>query len=111
MEWYEGGNLFSKKVKQWKKATYENKLATCGSFLALMFSKHWPNNFVVWTNSIDHLKSYAEQLVETINHACDHEDLEKIDVSEMLNLGINILGFVDGKPKQDITRGLLGHVQ
>jgi hypothetical protein len=33
-KWYEGGTLHQSKIKDWKKATAENKLATCADFIA-----------------------------------------------------------------------------
>lgn len=32
--WYEGGTLHNLKIREWKNATEENKLATCGDFMA-----------------------------------------------------------------------------
>jgi hypothetical protein len=33
-QWYIGGSLHKSKVSEWKVATEENKLATCGDFIA-----------------------------------------------------------------------------
>ena len=33
-KWYEGGTLHSATVSEWKKASYENKLATCADYAA-----------------------------------------------------------------------------
>ena len=32
--WYQGGTLHNSKISEWKNATEENKLATCGDFMA-----------------------------------------------------------------------------
>jgi len=32
--WYEGGTLHNSKIREWKNASEENKLATCGDFMA-----------------------------------------------------------------------------
>ena len=33
-KWYSGGNLHQKYIRDWKKATYANKLATCADFIS-----------------------------------------------------------------------------
>ena len=33
-QWYVGGSLHKSKISEWKVATEENKLATCGDFVA-----------------------------------------------------------------------------
>lgn len=32
--WYEGGTLHKAKIREWKKAAEDDKLATCGDFMA-----------------------------------------------------------------------------
>lgn len=38
-EWYEGGTLHDSSFLEWKKATYENKLATCGDWVAGVYAR------------------------------------------------------------------------
>lgn len=39
-KWFQGGSLHKSNVAQWKKATYRNKLATCGDFLSILWKEH-----------------------------------------------------------------------
>jgi len=35
--WYQGGNLHNKTIGEWKRATYANRLATCGDIIAKIY--------------------------------------------------------------------------
>ena len=43
VEWYEGGTLHNATVAQWKKATEQNKLATCADWLVALFRENMLN--------------------------------------------------------------------
>ena len=58
-KWYEGGTLHKSSILEWKQATDENKLATCGDFIAST-NKTLP---------IDEIKSKAIALKVCIDEA------------------------------------------
>lgn len=57
IKWYQGGTLHKSKILDWKKASYKNKLATCGDFCANIYKK----------NSIDEIKIIATNLLTCID--------------------------------------------
>lgn len=67
-EWYEGGTLHKGNGLDWQKATYENKLATSGDFIANVYSKKM---FIPEIQgalvSTDRMKFMAEKLVEQLD--------------------------------------------
>ncbi len=70
-EWYIGGNLHQLKVKEWKSATDENKMATCADFVMKMK----PNI------SINEANNYTLNLKNCIDEATfgsDYTNEEKI---------------------------------
>jgi hypothetical protein len=64
-EWYEGGTLHKKTMREWKAATYENKLATCADFI------------VAGKNLKDMNKVYLEasDLVKALDASCKNGDI------------------------------------
>lgn len=38
-EWYVGGTLHKATMAEWNRASYDNRLATCGDFMATMMKK------------------------------------------------------------------------
>lgn len=89
-KWYEGGTLHDKLIKDWQKATTENKLATCGDIVAKT-QKMGRLKFHV--NTIDGFKPYATQLMLAIQLAvkddpeCDDIPVSTMAVSAMYTLG------------------------
>lgn len=80
VEWYEGGTLHDATVGEWNRATYENKLATCGDFVA------------VRTNEISRDK--AEELVTCIDESVKGLDQNSsVKVSEMAAACILLMGY------------------
>lgn len=70
-EWYTGGTLHKSRISDWKKATEENKLATCADFIANT-SKN---------ASMEEIRIKAENLRSCINEATkgtNQSDNEKI---------------------------------
>lgn len=61
-EWWVGGTLHAERVKAWKKATPENKLATCADMLVAIRQQ----NNATYPNKTD-LKMDAEKVVICIN--------------------------------------------
>jgi len=58
-KWYDGGTLHNSSVTSWRNATYKNKLATCGDWMATV------NNKI----SMEELKDRAEKLLICIDEA------------------------------------------
>lgn len=73
-EWYVGGNLHNKDVSDWKKATEENKLATCADFAAS--KKEYSDNF-------DQLKIDATEIMNCINEATRDSGSDGFKVAEI----------------------------
>ena len=78
-EWYEGGTLHGSSALEWQKATFQNKLATCGDFV----SKAWENKsfkpeIQSKITSMDVIMVLAKELVKAIDIAFKEEpDAEK----------------------------------
>ena len=90
-EWYENGNLHEASIRQWKAATYSNKLATSAGFIAAVRNDgYFLHDGKI--NSDNPLKRLSEILVEntdeyvkiTINQ---DEPISKIVLQVMLELG------------------------
>jgi len=76
-KWYQGGTLHKSKINDWKNATEENKLATCGDFCANTYND----------NSIDEIKIIATNLKICIDEAIqDHSYLDSNDVSKVASM-------------------------
>ena len=90
--WYEGGTLHSVTVGEWKKATYQNKLATCGDMVA----NFWRNdlaNFEV-KNIPDDFKPYAQELVNFIDTSTEGiDEVNHYKVSEIAAMGAIMMGW------------------
>lgn len=78
--WYEGGNLHQKTLKEWTLATSENKLATCGDFAV---SHPRIKGIIKNKNNIEAAKPYAVQLVTAIDKAAEGQGAENQKISEV----------------------------
>lgn len=63
-KWYAGGTLHKSKISDWKKATEENKLATCADFVANIEKGL----------SLEEIRPKAENLKTCINEASKGSD-------------------------------------
>ena len=91
-KWYEGGTLHDKLIKDWQKATTENKLASCGYIVA---STYYMGKAKFHINDIDDLKPYATQLMLAIQLAVkDDPECDDIPVSTMAVSAMYILGWL-----------------
>ena len=63
--WYSGGNLHNATVAEWRDASYSNKLATAGDWLA---STKWKGHLITPAD-FDRLKQKAIMLVNAVNEA------------------------------------------
>ena len=76
-QWYQGGTLHKAKITDWKNATKENKLATCGDFCANTYKD----------NSLNEIKTIATNLMICIDEAVkDVETSGNSEVSEIASL-------------------------
>lgn len=82
--WYKGGTLHKAKISDWKTATKENKLATCGDFMATV------DNTVTMTD----LKQRAKELNNCIDEATrDLESTNSETVSSIAALCAKTMGY------------------
>ena len=96
-KWYEGGTLYKVTLSEWRRATYENKLATCAGFIingtAIGLFKFNAHNFD-W----DFVKSRSEELVLCIDSYANGSNrsykVEKQTVTEVVALAVTLLGWV-----------------
>lgn len=81
-EWYQGGDLHGKSVKDWNNATYSNKLATCAD-MAITLPRI--KKKIQESGSMDTLKPYANELMTCINNAAVAPDprYENMSLSEI----------------------------
>jgi len=69
-KWYQGGTLHKANGLEWQKATYANKLATCGDFIGVYFKNGYLNDAIVSKiNSIDDFKPLAIELANSLDDA------------------------------------------
>lgn len=64
--WYSGGNLHKAKLSDWVRATYANRLATSGDFIAT----RWKMQNRRFRNT-EEVKVYATQLEKSITEVCE----------------------------------------
>jgi len=81
-KWYEGGSLHKAKIIDWKVASEENKLASCGDFVYAV------NKDL----SIDEVKQKAKDLRICINEAVKgHDVVDDSSVAEIAAICITLL--------------------
>lgn len=80
-DWYVGGTLHEAKLRDWKRATYENKLNTCADcIVSWMMSGHMQVDIYEMSD----LKRYAAALVSKIDEAIRGKTLDN-------NIPVNLL--------------------
>jgi hypothetical protein len=77
--WFKGGNLHTATVAQWKSATYKNKLATAGDYLARTL---WDNSLNS-TSDFEKIKIKADQLVRGIDYVVRAQGTDDIKINEI----------------------------
>lgn len=81
-QWYQGGTLHTSTIADWKNATEENKLATCGDFCANIYKD----------NSIDEIKIIATNLKICIDEAVKgYDTVNNSAISEMAVLCLTLM--------------------
>ena len=67
-EWYENGNLHTATLEEWKKASPQNKLATCADLISVVIiNNYFKPQFTFPMKDTNQLKNYANQLLSSIN--------------------------------------------
>ena len=73
-KWYEGGTLSKAGALTWQKASYKNKLATCGDIVSMLWNeKILKPDLQKRITSMDDLKYLAEELVKSLDIATAEE--------------------------------------
>ena len=92
-KWYEGGTLHNATRAEWAKATYENRLATCGEYVVssstgakLLKAKGW-----------DALKPRAVRMEKHMTDILTGTKYKKIDVEEAAIMCLAALDLEDMK--------------
>lgn len=77
--WIHGGTLHNATVAEWKSATYANKLATAGDWLA---GTKWKGHLNTYED-FDKQKAKAEMLVEAVDGVVTLEGIDSMSVTEI----------------------------
>lgn len=102
-KWYEGGTLHSASIKEWRKASPENRLATCAEFAAALWSKgRLREDMAAKIKTPDDLLGPVTALVACIDKATEPEADPKRDeemyanqtVSEMAARCVATMGWL-----------------
>jgi hypothetical protein len=97
-EWYQGGTLHNKTVREWRAANDADKLATCADFVARIWDgKKFKPSIQQGLHTPEDMKPYAIELVSFINaYVREHPDdlALKIDKSNEPITEIAALGMV-----------------
>lgn len=91
-EWYEGGSLHEATIAQWKRASQQNKLATCADWLAALWMR---GNLNLNVSSINDMRTYANALVEYIDEASSKtRTLDNENANSVALLGMMMTGWI-----------------
>ena len=91
-QWFEGGNLHQATIKQWRKATPANKLATCADYIAYYWIRGQLNFSIADMNG---LRPYAQELVDFIDTGtADVKDIEHRKVNEVAALSFYMMNWL-----------------
>ena len=92
-EWHEGGTLHTANISDWQDASYENKLATCGDWMAKLCGPK--SNNINKIQSINELKEKSEQLIICVDGATSGiENLDNIEISEIALNCMILMGYL-----------------
>ncbi len=78
-QWFQGGSLHSATVGEWKRATYQNKLATASDWLAATKWKGHLNS----PQDFDKIKVKAQMLVSAVDEVVTVKDTDSLQVNEI----------------------------
>jgi len=87
-DWYQGGTLHDKRVNDWKRATYQNRLATSADFTAFIFGE----DKVGRLGSVNALRPYAVEMMTCVDEGTKG-DIPNILVAEVATSCALIMGW------------------
>jgi hypothetical protein len=94
-EWYEGGKLAAAGALEWQKATPQNKLATSGDIVALMFQKGILKPEINRTiGGVNDLKPYAIGLATCIEGATEKRPDEDMNRKMFINQTVSSMAVL-----------------
>ena len=105
-EWYEGGNLFTATLREWRKASQQNKLATCAEIISEVFLD---NHFKLPFNETK-LKEYANQLLLAINAWAGDSNNDDAIVNEAALISMLQLEWIDENYLNFISKKTMNNV-
>lgn len=88
-EWYQGGTLHKSTVKEWRYATYSNKLATCSDWLS---ATRWKGALKRYSD-LERLKKASIYFLVTVDEAIT--DLPQIDNMKINEIAVALLTMTD----------------
>lgn len=62
--WYKGGTLHDSTLKEWYKASYQNRLATCADWIVILVDKK--NHGILFRDNMKVLRNLSEALEKCI---------------------------------------------
>ena len=91
-EWYEGGTLHNATIAQWKRASRQNKIATCADWLSALYMR---GNLNVNISGMNDLKTVATTLVDYIDKASGStRELDNETANSVALLGMMMAGLI-----------------
>ena len=87
-EWYQGGSLHKATLGQWSGASYQDKLATSGDFVAAMRDR-----LNIELRTIEEIKPYAAAIVKCIDESAYEPQLEGQKVAEIAAACAILMGW------------------
>lgn len=99
-KWYEGGTLHQSNFHAWKTATYEDRLATCADFVAVIYSSEaFTPKIQASLKTIDDFRPYATSCVSMLNEVALSDDSSVLDngVSSTFVMGAAFAGWIQLK--------------
>lgn len=92
-QWYEGGTLHDKTAADWHAATPEDRLATCGDFVATAWEKKMLTpQMTEGIRGMEDMKPLAKQLAESIDKAAEANG--QIKVAELASASMMLRGWM-----------------
>jgi len=85
-QWFQGGNLHSATVAQWKNASYKNKLATASDWLV---ATRWKGHLTS-PDDFDRLKLKARMLVKAVDEVIAGQQADYLKVAEIAAALVNM---------------------
>ena len=90
-EWYAGGNLHRKLMRDWVAASYSNRLATSADFVVTATPK--PQQVQLFTNNTRPLKVKAFGLETCISETAEEPSTMSMKVAEIAAVCFMLMGY------------------